>query len=219
MKKWTFSPIILLTLFLFSCAGNRRINKTTQQKKADLYYSHGTAMLINKDYRRALKLFLEAKALDASDPKVLTNLGMTYYFLKQKKLAFESLKAAIEADPNHSDARVNLGSLYFQNKEYKKALNQYEKVLRNLTYNHQYRTHYNIGLIYLRLGKDNKAKEQLILSNTQNQDYCPATYELGLLYYKQYKYNSALSGSQKGLRESVSKMLGLFICKGYRYLS
>jgi Tfp pilus assembly protein PilF len=200
MKKWNFSAIILISFLLFSCASNKSVNKTTEQKKADLYYSHGTAMLINKDYRQALKLFLEAKALDDKDPKVLTNLGMTYFFLDQKELAFKNLKEAIKSDPNHSDARVNLGSLYYQNKEYKKALKQYQEVLKNLTYNHQYRTHYNIALIYIKLGNDVKAKEQLLLSNTQNQDYCPATYELGLLYYRQYKFNSALKWFTEGTK-------------------
>ena len=218
MKKWTFSHIILITLLLVSCTSNKRINKTTEQKKADLYYSHGTAMLINKDYRQALKLFLEAKALDNKDPKLLTNLGMTYYFLDQKKLAFENLNEAIEVDPNHSDARVNLGSLYFQDKQFKKALVQYQEVLKNLTYNHQYRTHYNIGLIYLKLGEDKKAKEQLLLSNTQNQDYCPATYELGQLYFKQYKFNSALKWFTEGTKGKCFQNAGPAYMQGLTLL-
>lgn len=218
MKKWNFSTIILLALFLCSCSSTKSINKTTEQKKADLYYSHGTAMLINKDYRQALKLFLEAKALDNKDPKILTNLGMTYYFLKQKKLALENLKEAIEVDPGHSDARVNLGSLYFENKEYKKSLVQYEEVLKNLTYIHQYRTHYNIALIYLKLGNDKKAKEQLLLSNTQNQDYCPSSYELGLLYYRQYKFNSALKWFTEGTKGKCYENAGPTYMQGMTLL-
>ncbi|WP_127716561.1 tetratricopeptide repeat protein [Halobacteriovorax sp. HLS] len=191
--KWNFSLIILLTILLTSCSSsNQRLSKTTDEKKADLYYSHGTAMLISKDYRQALKLLLESKALNPNDPKVHNNLGMTYYFLKQKELAFEHLKKAIELDENGSDARVNLGSLYFEEKNYKLALEQYQEVLKNLTYIHQYRTHYNIALIYLKMGNTTKAKEQLLLSNTQNQDYCPASYELGLIYFKEYRYSSAL---------------------------
>jgi Tfp pilus assembly protein PilF len=192
MKKRNFSLLILIALFFASCASNTSVNKTTEQKKAELYYGHGTSMLLAQDYRQALKLLLEAQALDGDNPKILNNLGMTYYFLDQKELAFDNLKRAIKIDPMHSDARVNLGSLYLENKEYKKALEQYQQVLKDLTYEHQFRTHYNIGLIYLRLGNKKEAKKQLLLSNTQNQDYCPASFELGNIFYKEYRYNSAL---------------------------
>lgn len=192
MKKGNFSLLLLIALLFTSCASTKSVNKSTKQKKAELYYGHGTTMLLNQDYRQALKSLLSAQELDEDNPKVLNNLGMTYYFLDQKELAFDHLKQAVRLDPKHSDARVNLGSLYFENKKYKKALAQYEMVLKDLTYQHQYRTHYNIGLIYLKLGNRKEAKKQFLLSNTQNQDYCPASYELGNVFYKEYRYNSAL---------------------------
>lgn len=198
MKKGIFSILLLITFLLTSCASRSPLYKTPAEKKAELYYSHGTAKLVNKNYREALKFLLKAYELNKNDTKVLNNLGMSYFFLDQQKQAYKYLSAAIDIDPKNSDALNNLGSIYFQNKEYSKALKQYNKVLENLTYQHQYRTHYNIALIQLRLGQKKLAKENLILSNTQNQDHCPASYQLGELYFKEFRYHSALKWFKEG---------------------
>ncbi len=186
-----------MTILLSSCASNS-LYKTPEQKRAELYYSHGTEKLVSKEYRQALKYLLKAYELDKEDSKVLNNLGMCYFFLKQDKLAFNYLNAATLADPKNSDALNNLGSIYFQKKQYQMALNQYNKVLQNLTYEHQFRTHYNMALIYLKLGNKKAAKQNLVLSNTQNQDYCPASFQLGKLYFDEFRYHSALKWFKEG---------------------
>lgn len=184
--------LILSLLALTSCATKNKLSKSPDEKKAELFYSHGTSKLLQKNYREALKYLKQAYEIDQNDTKILNNLGMSYYFLGQTKTAFKYLNMSIDLDNKNSDALNNLGSLYFKNKEYDKSLENYKKVLTNLTYQHQYRTHYNIGLIYLIKGDKDKAKENFLLANTQNQDYCPASFELGKLYLGEYRYNSAL---------------------------
>ncbi|WP_372651303.1 tetratricopeptide repeat protein [Halobacteriovorax sp.] len=185
--------IVLLTLItLTSCATRNKLSKSPEQKKSELFYSHGTSKLLQKDYREALKYLKQAYEIKQDDTKILNNLAMSYYFLGQTKTAFKFLNESLDIDKNNSDALNNLGSLYYKNKEYDKSLKSYQSVLKNLTYQHQYRTHYNIGLIYLIKKNTVKAKENFLMANTQNQDYCPASYELGKIYLGEYQYNSAL---------------------------
>ncbi|WP_417335399.1 tetratricopeptide repeat protein [Halobacteriovorax marinus] len=191
--KLKFNSLLFIILFaLTSCATGDKLTKTPEQKKAELFYSHGTSKLLQKDYREALKYLKQAYEINPRDTKILNNLGMSYYFLGQIKTAFKYLEESLDIDSKNSDALNNIGSLYFKNKEYEKSLKSYQEVLKNLTYQHQYRTHYNIGLIHLVRGEKDKAKENFLLANTQNQDYCPASYELGKLYLGEYRYNSAL---------------------------
>ncbi len=185
--------IVLITLMtLTSCATKNKLSKSPEQKKSELFYSHGTSKLLQKNYREALKYLKQAYEITQDDTKILNNLAMSYYFLGQTQTAFKFLNESLDIDKNNSDALNNLGSLYFKNKEYDKSLESYQGVLRNLTYKHQYRTHYNIGLIYLIKKNTEKAKENFLMANTQNQDYCPASYELGKIYLGEYRYNSAL---------------------------
>ena len=184
--------IITLLLTIASCATRNKLSKSPEQKKAELFYSHGTSKLLQKNYREALKYLKQAYEINQNDTKILNNLAMSYYFLDQTKTAFQYLNRSIDIDPQNSDALNNLGSLYFKNKEYDKSLESYKMVLKNLTYQHHYRTHYNMALIYLIKGNKEKAKENFLLSNTQNMDYCPASFELGKLYLGEYRYNSAL---------------------------
>ncbi|PIK13886.1 MAG: hypothetical protein CES88_12940 [Halobacteriovorax sp. JY17] len=191
--KFANKIFILTVLLAFtSCATRNKLSKTPEEKKAELFYSHGTSKLLQQNYREALKYLKQAYEINQKDTKILNNLGMSYYFLGQTATAFKYLNQSLEIDSKNSDALNNLGSLYFKNKEYDKSLKSYESVLKNLTYQHQYRTHYNIGLIHLIKGNKDKAKENFLLSNTQNQDYCPASFELGKLYLGEYRYNSAL---------------------------
>ena len=138
--------VLLIATFFVSCASSNK--KVEQRKKrAHIYYTHGTKYLLDKEYIESLKNLLEARNLDPENSKILNNLGMAYYFRGKPELAKKEILKSIEIDPKNSDARNNLASIYFQQGQYDMAKKQYEKVLANLIYSHQYRTHYNLGLI------------------------------------------------------------------------
>tara|TARA_Y100001954_G_scaffold114555_1_gene123908 strand:- start:499 stop:1410 length:912 start_codon:yes stop_codon:yes gene_type:complete len=193
MSSKKFNLLNYLFLFLFqSCSlltGND--TKTNKDKRADIYYSHGTSKLILKDYTNALKFLLKAKALRPNDTKILNNLAMTYYFKKDFKKSQESFLKALRANPENSDARNNLASLYFKRGFLKRAEKEYLRVLEDLIYPHQYRVHYNLALIYLKRGKVKSVLKHLKSSIAGKKDYCPAKFQLGELYFSQKLYQLA----------------------------
>ena len=190
-KKFNLVNYLFLFLFLSCSLLTGNDTKTKKDKRAEIYYSHGTSKLILKDYTNALKFLLKAKSLKPNDTKILNNLAMTYYFKKDFKKSQENFLKALHSDSQNSDARNNLASLYLKRGLLKKAEREYRRVQENLIYPHQYRVSYNLALIHLKRGKIKSALKHLKSSISGKKDYCPAKYLLGELYFSQKLYESA----------------------------
>lgn len=190
--------IILLTAFLLaSCASNELAEKTTEQKKAEIYYGQGTNDLVKKNYSQALINLLKAQEFEPTDSQIRNNLGMAYYFREQPELAEKELLKAIELDKKNSDARVNLGTLYLEKNRLKDAQVQYEIVLKDLTYPNQFRNYYNLAILSLKEGDRASAFEYLFKSVKEKNEYCQAHFKLGELYTEEYKFKQALRSFQE----------------------
>lgn len=183
--------LVLTILFAFSCAHAPKEN-STEAKKAEIFYTHGTEKLMSEDYTEALALLLQANELNPVDSKILNNLGMAYFFKKRNDLALINLKKAIEVDPKNSDARNNLASIYLTLGDIDKAQEQYELVLSDLIYQHQFRTYFNLGLIAKRKNDTALAIKHFKKASELKQDYCAANYQLGNIYRGEHKYQEAL---------------------------
>jgi Tfp pilus assembly protein PilF len=196
MKKIILLSPFFLMLFV-SCASSTPHEQTTEEKKAEIYYTQGTSDLVKKDYLQALTNLLKAKELSPKDSMVRNNLGMAYYFKGQVELAMTELKKAISLNESNSDAKVNLATIYFERKKYKDARQMYNEVLSNITYENQFRTYYNIALLDLAEGDRKSAFENLDRSLKEKDDYCIANFKLGELYSEEYKFKDALVSFQK----------------------
>ena len=182
----------ILFINLISCATTETKEISPTHKKAQIYYNQGTNELIQKDYTSALKHLLEANALQPNDSKIHNNLGMAYYFKNRPNKAKIYIKKAIELDPKNTDARMNLGSLYMESKNFKEAKIQFKLVSDDLTYPNQYRTFYNLGVLNYELGNINEAITNLKQSISEFPQYCSAHFKLGDIYFQNKNYSEAL---------------------------
>jgi Tfp pilus assembly protein PilF len=185
------------TISLVSCATNELAEKSTEQKKSELYYGQGTSDLVKKNYSQALINLSKAKEFDPNDSQIRNNLGMAYYFREQPQLAEKELLKAIDIDKNNSDARVNLGSIYMEKNRLKEAKALYEQVLADLTYPNQFRNYYNLAILTLKEGDRAQSFEYLFKSIKEREDYCQAHFKLGELYFEEYKFKQALASFQE----------------------
>ncbi len=197
MKNTSAITIFLIVISLSSCATHESNEKNNEEKKAEIYYGQGTNELVKKNYSQALINLLHAKELDPNDSQIRNNLGMAYYFRDQPELAEKELLKAIDLDKNNSDARVNLGSLYLEKKRMKEARSQYEIVLKDLTFQNQFRNYYNLAVLELEVGDRAKAFEYLFKSIKEKDEYCQAHFKLGELYSEDNKYKQALISFQE----------------------
>lgn len=192
-KLLLFSPLFVL-LLISSCSSfnrDRYKTKSTQERRAELFYTQGTRKLLDREYTEALTNLLEAFKLKPNDSKIRNNLGMAYFFKDRPQIAIEHLLKAIELDPQNSDARINLGSIYHRKGELDLALRQYEEALEDLTYRHHYRTHYNIALIYEQNGQFQQTMRKLDQSLGRNSEFCPALFKKGSIFYQNRRYAQA----------------------------
>jgi tetratricopeptide (TPR) repeat protein len=186
------STLLFLSVIISSCSSNKVKEPTAEEKRAMIYYGQGTRDLVDKDYTKALKNLLEANALKPHDTKIHTNLGMAYYFKKNHDLALKHLNRALEIDTKNSDARQNIATIYMEQGKLDLAEHQYQLVLKDLVYESQYRTYYNLGILELRRNNFAKSIEHFKASIGVNENYCPAFYQLGKIHYNQNNYKSAL---------------------------
>ena len=183
--------LIVLFLFLSACSSIDKKEKSPDELKADLFYSHGTAKLVNKEYTKALDYLLKAYAIRPDDSHIANNLGMAYFFKKEFDKATIYLEKALLLDEKNSDARINLASLYFRFKKYDQSAREYEKVLQDLVYEHQYRAYYGLALVLLKQNRPSEAYKHLDSAIKNKEDYCAAHFKLGELAKKAYDYNEA----------------------------
>ncbi|EQC44658.1 lipopolysaccharide assembly protein LapB [Bacteriovorax sp. Seq25_V] len=193
---------IIITLgFLVSCASNN----VEKNKKADLYFSHGTQKLIEQDYTEALKNLLEAQKLDPSNTKIINNLAMAYYFKGKPDIAMKMLKESLELDEKNSDARNNIASIYFTENKLDLAQKEYEKILGDLLYQHTYRVQYNLALIEFKKGNRTKGLSYLEQAVGNRADYCPASYLLANEYRRLGQKAKSLETYKIATRENCAK--------------
>lgn len=179
---------LILSLMVAACSSSDNRAK----KQSELYYGAGTQSLMTQDYTDALVNLLKANKLDPNNDGILNNLGMAYYFKGEKDLAVKTIKKAIEINKNNSDAKVNLASIYFKDGNYNTAEKIYKNVLKDLTYEKQARTLYNLGAIELHRKRISAAENYFNKSVQEEPNYCPSYFELGMIQYNQKQFNSAL---------------------------
>lgn len=191
LKEFNLLLILAMSLFITSCAGITRKDKSRNEKQFDLYYGHGTSFLIKKNYTDALKFLLKAYEIDQKNSKLLNNLGMAYYFKGKLELSQSYLLKSVYYDEKNSDARNNLASLYFVKGELTKAEKQYKIILDDLIYQFHHRVHHNLSLIYSKKKQYKKALRQSKIAIEKKDDYCAGNYQLGQIHYKMKNFHKA----------------------------
>lgn len=189
--------LLLATMLLSSCSSR---SKEVSNKQAALYFGSGTNSLINGHYTEALTALLKANNLEPENSNILTNLGMAYYFKGERETAVKFLNKALEFDKDNSDAKLNLASIYYNDGEIDKAEKYYKLVLKDLTYDKQARTHYNLGMLELQKRNNLVAAENYFKKAILEDDnYCAAYLQLGQIQFKRKQFRTSL----KNFREST----------------
>lgn len=187
------TKLVLLSLLclLVACASKEQ---SVKSKQAGLYFGAGTQALMEQDYTNALTNLMKAHELEPGNSDIITNLAMAYYFKGESDLAETYLMQALKLDKNNSDAKVNLATLYYQKGRINEAEKLYKLVLKDLTYEKQARTFYNLALLELETRKNvSAAKGYLLKAVKEDSNYCAAHMKLGMIYYQGREFTQALA--------------------------
>ncbi len=180
----------MILLISLSCATKKNA-KTSDERKANLYYTQGTQNLLDAQYTEALKNLLESYKYRPDDTKTLNNLGMAYYFKKSVGNAKRFLKRSLEVDPKNSDARMNLANIYMEQNDFAAAETQYKRILQDLIFAKQFKTFHNLAKLELKKNNKAQAKQYLAKSIEANENYCPAFFDLGTMQMEEGEFAKA----------------------------
>lgn len=83
------------------------------------------------EYEKALELYLELYRNYPDDIQIIYQVGRAYSFLQNYTVAENYLLLCLSLNPGYDDARIALSYVYYWQKEYEKALEQANFVLKN----------------------------------------------------------------------------------------
>jgi len=143
-------------------------------------------------YEEAVSCYKRAIAIDPNYSDAMNNLGATYVRIRKWDEAINYFKEALK-NPLYSTPEMaysNMGWAFYNQNDYISAADALKKaLLRNPDIP---RANYILGLVYVKLGEDNKALEQFKRAVSLASDYTDAHWELANAYLREGDNEKAL---------------------------
>ena len=132
-------------------------------------------------FEEALREIERALELDPLSLVINRNLGTVLYYSRQYDRAIEAFKKTMDMAPDFSEAHAFLGLTYLEKSMYDQALKEIQKE-KEVTKGRHPMVDCWIGIVYMRMGKTQKAREILedMLKRSHEADISPCS--LGTLY-------------------------------------
>jgi Flp pilus assembly protein TadD len=184
-----FLLIFIWLVFFLSCAPT---TKEGQVKDWLYYYDFGMSALSAKNYSEAIANFFIATQKAPNEPKVWNALGIAYMEVFEYEKAESAFRRALEVDKKFTEARLNLGVMYFRKKDYENALREIRTALADEAFPHKHIAFYYLARIYKALDNQNLYLENLRKATAYNPMFFEAQLELANAYEEMGDYRSAL---------------------------
>ena len=146
-KTWLVgASCILLLSVLTACTAKENLEQ--QKKLAEASRNLGEAYLREGRYSAALRELLKAEAMNPDDYFLQFDLGLAYLYKDETVKAIYHFKKSLAIKDDYGPARNNLGNAYAAQKEWDKAIEQYQIVVSNLLYATPQFPYSNLGFAY-----------------------------------------------------------------------
>jgi tetratricopeptide (TPR) repeat protein len=146
---------------------------------ADGYINVALTQLQWEKYTEARPYLEKALALSPNNARALYYLGLVERRSGNPQEEIADLKKVVELYPMSIDARRELGISYYQGHQYEEARAQFE-ALQGIDPD-DLAAHYNLAVLYRRMGMKQKAAEQAAMFATKQVDPSSPTYSLDFL--------------------------------------
>jgi tetratricopeptide (TPR) repeat protein len=175
----------------------------------------GDVFMARKMYREAI----EAYGQGPKDNPVLWNkAGIAWHQLSQLDKAKANYEHALKLRPRYAEAQNNLGTIYYANKSYRRAIGAYRKALRIMPQSASF--HMNLGMAYFARKQEKEAMAEyqaalqidpdvfenrglfgVVLEDRSVGDRAKYHYYLAKLYAKASRNDLAIQYLKKALEE------------------
>ena len=178
--------------------------------------SRGMTLFMNQDYEGAVSEFRRAIGLSPTSDFAMSSahyMADAYLRLNDTKNAVEAYETAINLDPNRDDSHIKLGNLYFTEKRYKEAEQEYKEAVR---LNPSANNHYSLGQVYLSLELYDDARSQFNEVIQLAPESPNGYFGMGQALGGQGQYQEAIFKFQRALQQD-SQLFDAHAEIGYAY--
>jgi len=181
--------VLLLTAFLLllSCS----TKKGDTQEEWRYLYDLGMSSFYAKNYSEAIAYLYRASRAAPEEPKIWNALGVTYMEVEEFGKAEEAFKRVLKLDSGHSEAKMNLGILYFKMKDYRKAISHLKDAVADEMFDKKHIAFYHLAKVYKEIGDEESYMEYLRKATAYNPLFLEAQLELGSAYMDVRRYEEA----------------------------
>jgi tetratricopeptide (TPR) repeat protein len=178
--RWNNLGIALLDQFQYAeaVAAFHEVVKL-RHDYVDGYTNIGLTEIVWEKYGSARMAIRKALSMDANNARALYYDGLLQRRAGNTEKEIADLRRVVEMYPESRDARRELGITYYQQKDEKAALEQFEALQKidpdDLS------AHYNLSILYRRMGEPEKAAEQQAMFIDKKVDPGAPTYSLNYL--------------------------------------
>jgi tetratricopeptide (TPR) repeat protein len=178
--RWNNLGIAMLDQFQYaeSVAAFTEVIKL-RHDYADAYTNVGLTEIVWEKYESARTAIRKALTLDPNSARALYYDGLLQRRAGNTQQEIADFRKVVEMFPQSRDARRELGITYYQQKDEHAALEQFEALQKidpdDLV------AHYNLSILYRRMGQPDKAAEQQAMFVDKKVDPGAPTYSLNFL--------------------------------------
>lgn len=217
IKKMKFSLGFLCLLVASACASGGKSGSRASDK-ARIYLEAAAAAKVEGDLTGALQYLNEAEQLDDTLPEMHHLKAIVLNQKRERALAIQSVRKALELRPKYSDAMNTLGRLLMD--EGKAAeVNEAEKWLKtaasDLLYRDAWKPKTNLGIIHYRRGDDVKALESLNKAVESSPVHaCVAHYYIGHIRLKSGSFLEAARSYDRATQKFCAGFADAHLAEG-----
>ncbi|CAA6802365.1 MAG: Unknown protein [uncultured Sulfurovum sp.] len=124
-------------------------------------------------------------------------LGNAYYKLKAYDRAMFWYEKAIEINPKHENAYLNMGNACYRQQEYINAIASYEKAIE-INSKHE-NAYYNLGIVYSKHKRYSEAIRAYKKAIKINPKKYRAYVQIGTIYWNEKKYEVSIEWYKKAI--------------------
>ena len=207
MKKNVFA--LTLAISISSCANLQSYEPDSRIGDGKYLYEMGVSYLNSGNNAMAIK-YLEEALKSYDKPEVYNALALSYQFAGEFAKAEDIFRMGINKYPHYPELLTNYGILLASQKKFSDSITYFEKAINNPAYSSKEKAYYNLGMVYLQLGKEDLFLYNLEKALMFNSSFVNAYITLGDYYFD--KYNSTHSKEMlKKSREYYSKALNYVV--------
>ncbi len=196
MKKY----ISIIFLFLFSCVPKQEdVSKSQWQ----YFYDLGMSSYIAKNYSEAIANFFKASQLAPDEPKVWNALGLAYMEVQEYQKAENAFLRGVQVNKTYTEAKLNLGILYYRQKDYEKALKTLREVIEDDAFPQKHLAFYSLAKVYQAMDRREEYLTNLRRAVAYNPMFVDAQLELAQFYEEEKDYRSAKDTYQRLINNGI----------------